>query len=176
MRLKLDKVRERPFRWDEDLQIEAASLGHPDVRALGPVHWDGAVEHVDPGYLLKSSYRYRQTLDCRRCLEPVERDVEGEIVLLLVRETESSPPEELELEEEDLGVVHFQGEEIELLPFLEEEMQLNVPMKPLCRPDCQGLCPECGANWNDTSCDCETETTDPRWGGLADLKKQLEET
>lgn len=175
MRVKLDKVREQPFRWDEDLQIDVASLENPDIRALDPVHWEGVVEWVDPGYLLKSRYRYRQTLECRRCLKPVEREVKGEIVRLLVRETEETPPEELELEEEDLGVAHFQGEEIELLPFLEEEIQLEVPMKPLCRPDCKGLCPECGANWNETTCDCETETTDPRWEGLAALKKQLEE-
>lgn len=176
MRVKLDKVREQPFRWDEDLEIDASSLQHPDIRELGPVHWEGVVEFVDPGYLLTSSYDYRQTLECRRCLEPVEQDIEGEVVLLLVREPEESvPDEEIELEEEDLGVVHFQGEEIELVPFLEEELQLSVPMKPLCRPDCKGLCAECGANLNETTCDCETKTIDPRWEGLAALKEQLDQ-
>jgi uncharacterized protein len=43
------------------------------------------------------------------------------------------------------------------------------PLKPLCRLDCQGLCPQCGANRNETSCGCASDVTDPRWRPLLEL-------
>jgi uncharacterized protein len=49
---------------------------------------------------------------------------------------------------------------------------LSVPMQALCQPDCKGLCPTCGADWNEGPCDCPSEEVDPRWAGLADLLKE----
>ena len=49
---------------------------------------------------------------------------------------------------------------------LREQFYLAMPMKPLCRPDCRGLCPECGTNLNVTTCSCEPRWTDPRLTGL----------
>jgi len=48
-------------------------------------------------------------------------------------------------------------------------------MKPLCREDCQGLCPVCGADKNTGTCSCEESTPDPRWAALAALKSRFEE-
>ncbi|HUP28016.1 MAG TPA: DUF177 domain-containing protein, partial [Chloroflexia bacterium] len=45
-----------------------------------------------------------------------------------------------------------------------------LPMKPLCREDCKGLCPNCGANWNDGLCDCTPEQMDNHWVGLRELR------
>jgi uncharacterized protein len=55
-----------------------------------------------------------------------------------------------------------------------EQLQLNIPMKPLCRPDCAGLCPTCGADLNQTRCAC-AKSVDPRWAGLAVLRDRLED-
>ncbi len=55
-----------------------------------------------------------------------------------------------------------------------EQLELNIPMKPLCRPDCKGLCPTCGADRNETACSCEEPTADSRWAALAALKSRLE--
>ena len=46
---------------------------------------------------------------------------------------------------------------------------LNAPMNPMCRPDCKGICPGCGANLNDSSCECDMVVRDSRWGELLDL-------
>ncbi len=70
----------------------------------------------------------------------------------------------------------MQGETLETDPLLLEQLQLNVPMKPLCRPDCQGLCPTCGADRNEDACSCEERSADPRWAALAALKSRLEES
>ena len=71
------------------------------------------------------------------------------------------------LEAEELGVVEVPEDgEVELRPLLLEQIQLNVPMKPLCRADCAGLCPTCGANLNEGPCGCQKDEIDPRWEGL----------
>jgi uncharacterized protein len=54
---------------------------------------------------------------------------------------------------------------------MRDEFYLALPMKPLCKDDCKGLCPLCGANWNRDTCTCKAEWVDPR---LAVLKKLLD--
>jgi uncharacterized protein len=60
--------------------------------------------------------------------------------------------------------------EIDLSFGVRESLLLALPMKVLCSEDCKGLCPHCGANLNEESCDCVAETIDPRW---AELRKLL---
>jgi uncharacterized protein len=80
---------------------------------------------------------------------------------------------ETELSESDLGVLEVQGDSFDSRPLVLEQVALGVPMKPLCREDCRGLCPVCGVDRNESSCDCAAQTTDPRWAGLAALKGSL---
>ena len=58
------------------------------------------------------------------------------------------------MHEQDLGELYLTEEILETDPILIEQLQLNVPMKPLCRPDCKGLCPDCGADLNEGACSC----------------------
>ena len=62
--------------------------------------------------------------------------------------------------------------ELELLDAIREEMVLSQPLLALCRTDCKGLCPQCGTNLNESSCQCSTEEDDPRWDTLRALKKE----
>lgn len=173
MRVRLEQVRDTPLRWDETVEIDADAIGNPDLRGLSPVRWRGELRFVDPGYLLTASYSYQQTLSCQRCLEPVAQPVEEEMSLLLVPGAQAPTGPEHELAEEELGVVEVEEDaEVDLRPLLLEQVQLNVPMKPLCRPDCQGLCPTCGANLNEGDCGCRKEEIDPRWEALRALKER----
>lgn len=58
---------------------------------------------------------------------------------------------------------------LDLTPLTREYMLLNFPLQPLCRPDCRGLCPECGVNRNETKCDHDSPAHDPRLAGLRAL-------
>jgi uncharacterized protein len=167
MQVRLEQVRDRPFHWDETETIDAAEVGHPDVQALSPVHWRGEIRFADPGYLLTATYSYTQTLSCQRCLEPLEQPVEEEMTLLLVPGAQAPASPEHELAEEELGVVEVPEDgDVDLRPLLVEQIQLNVPMRPLCKADCAGLCPTCGKNLNDGPCGCEQKEIDPRWKAL----------
>ena len=61
------------------------------------------------------------------------------------------------------------GEEIDLELPVRDALLLDLPTAPLCREDCAGLCPACGADQNETSCDCDLSIPDPRWDALREL-------
>lgn len=172
MLIQLDRIREQPFRWQETLEIDPAQLDRTELAALGPVEWQGEIVFVDPGFLLRGELKSFQTLTCVRCLGVVE-EVVVEPVDRLILTHSVRPVSELELQEEDMNVVHLSGEELNTEPIVVEQLQLIIPMKPLCRPDCGGLCPECGNNRNEASCRCSEETVDPRWSALVALRNQL---
>ena len=63
----------------------------------------------------------------------------------------------------------LEGEEIDLELPVRDALLLDLPAAPLCRDDCAGLCPACGADWNQRSCDCDMTIPDPRWDALREL-------
>jgi uncharacterized protein len=95
--------------------------------------------------------------ECRRCLDPVVTEVVVKLDLRFDPEIEPSD------ETEGLYAADPEADELELLPALREELLLALPDFPVCREDCRGLCPTCGANRNDGDCGCRVESTDPRW-------------
>src|SRR5215210_5657637 len=149
MQIWLEQVQDEPFNWDETQKIAKETLERPELLDLGPVRWRGQVVYADPGYFLRARLSYEQTLSCNRCLKPM-----GEHAL----------------HEQDLGLMYVGDELLETDPILIEQLQLNIPMKPLCREDCQGLCPVCGADKNTGACSCAESSPDPRWAALAALK------
>lgn len=74
------------------------------------------------------------------------------------------------LRDEDVEYSHYDGEEIDLSPPVREQLLLALPTRPLCREDCRGLCPRCGANLNLGACGCATVEPDPRLAVLRTLK------
>src|SRR5512146_3175553 len=83
MLIRLDHVREEPFRWQETVSLDAASLGRPEVVGLSAIEWGGEVAHVAPDFHLRARYRYEQTLTCSRCLKPFVQPVAGEVDALV---------------------------------------------------------------------------------------------
>jgi len=174
MQIWLDQVRDEPFNWDETQSISPEALERPELIALGPVSWRGQVVHTDPGFFLRAHLSYEQTLCCNRCLTPIVERTSPDVELMILVEHEAGGGGEHELRERDLGALYLEEEILQTDPILIEQLQLNVPMKPLCRPDCQGLCPVCGADKNVGACSCTEQAVDPRWASLAALKSRLD--
>jgi uncharacterized protein len=170
MRIRLDKIEDQPFRWSETESVAAESMERPDLLELTDVEWSGSVAASPPGYRLLAALRYDQKLACGRCLKPYDVKVESEIDLVIM----VNPPEpttgEVQLEESDLGVLTLASEELDTDPILREQLELNIPMSTLCRPNCAGLCPHCGADRNEAPDCCDGRDIDPRWQALGDLE------
>ena len=107
------------------------------------------------GILLQGALETHVVTECARCLTPTSVPVELELEELF-----SYPPSpEAAYSVEETGI-------LDLAPLLREESILAMPMGVLCRPDCAGLCPECGQNLNEGTCDCERDEIDPRFAML----------
>jgi uncharacterized protein len=102
---------------------------------------------------------------CGRCLEPYSLTIRSEVDAKFVPRP-AGRGEEHELGGDDLESDVYDNGVVDLDALIETETSLEVPMKPLCRPDCRGLCPVCGGNRNVTACSCEEQATDPRWAPL----------
>jgi uncharacterized protein len=172
MRIHLDRIRRerRPFTWEETVEVAPQALGRDEVVALSPVRWRGRIVWADPGFFLTARLEVEQTLTCDRCLEPITTPAAEEVELLLLVDEPRQLEGERELKDEELGILHLDDEMLETEPLMIEALQLAVPMKPVCRPDCKGLCPHCGSDRNRVSCECEVVTVDPRWAALEKLK------
>lgn len=175
MEIRLDQIADEPYRWQDDQVVPPQALDREDVVGLGEIRWGGSVTRVSAGFLFRANLAYEQSLSCSRCLEPVNLPVTGEVELLLMASSEEPLVGEHELEEEDLSVLYIHDEILDTQPLLLEQLQLGVPMRPLCSEECRGLCPVCGANRDRQGCDCEDEVTDPRWAALDGLRKRLDD-
>ncbi len=107
---------------------------------------------------------------CARCLEEYEFSLEKDFTVVLV--PKRTPAEDAELNEEDLDLSFYEGEQVDLSPLVQEQILLSLPTRPLCRESCKGLCPQCGVNLNSETCSCTRTVEDPRLAVLRNLKVQ----
>jgi uncharacterized protein len=98
---------------------------------------------------------------CRRCAEPVSGELR-----IPVRERYAEPPLAGPSDEEIYPIV---DDDLDLGPLVRDAVVLELPMAPLCRDDCAGLCPRCGVNRNEGDCGC-VAPRDPRWANLDVLR------
>lgn len=114
------------------------------------------------------------SLTCSRCLALADTPLNNAFMLSFARtipgDDTDSRSETHELQAEELGVVLFEGDDIDFRDVLQEQVIMAIPMQPLCRTDCRGLCVRCGTNLNDGSCGCTGEDIDPRLAILKTLK------
>jgi len=165
-----------------DLDREGRLEFHRDVPADDPL-WQGTDLTLKTGVEVRLDVRatptgqvlargiLRTTMDrpCRRCLEPVDPEVEEwlELVWSVPDALDSSDEDDGEIRTLDLG-----SGELDLGPVLREELILAAPAWVVCREDCRGLCPVCGGNLNETECGCSLQEPDPRWDALRDLRNE----
>ncbi|MFZ0613929.1 MAG: DUF177 domain-containing protein [Desulfobacterales bacterium] len=116
--------------------------------------------------------RVRQS--CGRCLADFEAPLAADFFLTFTRQPAETPElsrrTEIELDPEELGQIFFQGDEIDLGAAVQEEVLMALPMTPQCRPDCKGLCPQCGADLNLGDCGCDRKGVNPKFAVLQGLK------
>ena len=170
MDIRLSEIVDEPFRWAETRSMDVASLERDTLVGLGQVAWSGEVTKTSEGHLLVGRLEYEQTLACPRCLKPTAALVEADISLLAVPRSSEPMVGEVELEDEDMNILFVDNDELDTEPILIEQLQLNIPMRKLCREDCRGLCPTCGVDRNEKNCDCEERTVDSRWDALKNLR------
>lgn len=166
-----------------DAEVTEADLRplHVEGVSLGPVTVAGKIEEVSGEYLFHGSVSGTYIHTCDRCLERMEAPFSIDVFWAFEQGIEEGPAEELrrDTETDDRAgggprVSGYRGGEIDLAPLAWEEVVLAQPAKFVCKPDCAGLCPQCGANLNLGPCGCR-QADDGGWlgsrtmSGLGDL-------
>ncbi len=105
--------------------------------------------------------------ECSRCLNPFEAELSGNFSFII--RTSEGKSIKTGGDEEDILYVKSNEPVVELNRIIRETLMLSLPLKPLCAEDCKGLCPSCGVNLNEDTCECRNEESDERWEGLKDL-------
>ena len=142
-----------------------------DFRQSGPLDVRATAELVEGHIRIYGQMSVRVELVCARCLEAVSEEVSRDFDLYY-RPASTTPQEaEVHLADGETEVAFFSGDGLFLADILTEQVTLQLPMKAICRADCRGLCPQCGANLNHEECRCETRTVDPRLAPLSRLKQ-----
>jgi uncharacterized protein len=107
---------------------------------------------------------------CARCAEQFATSCARSFRFVLAPKAVGEPDGDLRAE--DLEFSFYEGEEIDVSPLIREQVLLALPTRPLCKEDCRGLCPQCGANLNREACGCAVAAQDLRFGILRTLKVQ----
>ena len=146
------------------------NLGKEALQAE-PLVAEGLAELIEAEIRLQGRLRTTVEVTCARCVEPMRQPVDKEFDLYYRPVQTIAREEEVEIDDAELEVGFYQGQGLLLEDALKEQILLELPMKSLCRPDCRGLCPQCGQNRNVVQCDCPLPAREDRWAALAQLKK-----
>ncbi len=142
-----------------------------DFKQVEPLIVRAVAELMGGQIRITGSLHTRIEMVCARCLEEVSEEVSREFDLFYRPAKELTEEEAVRLKDDDTEIGFFDGDGLFLIDILTEQMLLTVPMKVICRSDCRGLCPQCGANMNSEECRCEARSVDPRLAPLARLKQ-----
>ena len=190
--LNVDALEEanQPFEADlprdfleEVLRAEPPTESH----AAGAAHVRGDTTKMGRKVLVRGKFGVPLEGQCKRCLKPVKLDEKAELFRTYVpgeqlhdkaghgtkkRHGEDRDEEgtEASFDPESVDEESYAGKEIDLRPAIREQVLLSIPPSPLCKEDCQGLCPVCGKDLNEGDCGHDKTPPDPRWAALKGLK------
>ncbi|MGH2429132.1 MAG: YceD family protein [Candidatus Limnocylindria bacterium] len=154
---------------DVRLRDHYLSLG-PDVELAGPLDADLRLQRTNRGLLLRGDARAPLRRTCARCADPFVEDVGVDINEEFLPSVDPDSGVVLGEPTVDESALRIDARhEIDLDPVLHDELALTEPMHPLCRPECPGLCPECGERLDRDEHAHGGDEIDPRLAGLAAL-------
>ena len=180
MRVAVYRITDQPYTLQdvcpgEDFPVLRSWAKAREGRITAPLNISLILRRT--GKLIEVSGRLQTRLElvCRRCLNSYDWPLSFDCRFYCAPQSEAESTlklkKEMELDGEDIGHYEYSGEELDLRQAIGEEVLAALPAYPLCRPDCRGLCPHCGAAIQDQPCTCNRPDTDPRWTALAKLKK-----
>jgi len=170
MQLDLTRYRQPLNHFSRAFQPAEVAQEADVYRIVTPVLVEIDIHKDKDRFRLEGTAKAELELACSRCLEPFTMPVDAAFDVRYLPASEAAADGERELGEEDLDTSVYRDDQIDLDEVLREQFYLALPMKPLCREACAGLCPQCGTNRNSGTCSCEMQSGDPRLAPLRALK------
>ena len=152
--------------------LTPGDLALTEVRGVAPAEVWLRLRNVDGSITAEGHATTTVKVLCARCGTEFELPVEADWETIYRRGPEGSAGNVETGEDGQTEWTFFEGNEIDVSSDVVQAMSLGLPMKPLCRPDCRGLCPVCGQNLNEGSCSCQAQSVDPRWAALQEFGRK----
>jgi uncharacterized metal-binding protein YceD (DUF177 family) len=166
-----------PKSYSRTYSVPSDELDRVEIVNISPVAIAARASKGDlpAEYIAEGSAKFTADLACSRCVEPYPFASSSSFHLRFRPRPELPQQDggELEIAPNELDVEFYTERAVSLRELALEQIQLFIPMKPLCDQNCLGLCPQCGVNRNRESCSCEISVVGERWGALREIQKVL---
>ena len=178
MKIHIDQLIDKEHRIEYEEQAEAFQVLREMIKTgacsfLKPIKTRLRAYRIGDIVEVEGNFQTDVILECSRCLNEFETTLTSRFALTYWQEPpdnqNKSTGEDVELTPHDIGLIPFRGEEIRLTEGIQEQVVLALPLKPLCREGCKGLCSKCGAILNEADCDCDTSAMTTSFAALKDL-------
>lgn len=166
LQVSISKIPNEGLDVDELVNGEILAIDPDEVSTAKDGRFKAHVERADGGSLhVRGHLNLHTSGPCARCLADTPLALDQELDLFFLPESkalsEYDDEEGAQLEDRDLVVTFYKGDILDLAGIVREQILLAQPMKRLCREDCKGVCPTCGADRNLTPCGCPTVAPSP---------------
>lgn len=162
----------RPQRFSEEFPPGVIDLLDERLRQSSVLKVEGRADYSQALQEIRIEGHLNVELasECDRCLEECRFLLDADFRLSYMPADANVAPEEAGLNDDEASVAFYEGDGLDLIEVFREQVVLGAPMHMLCKEDCQGLCPTCGENWNQSSCACQSVDVQTRWAALRDWK------
>ncbi|UCD57328.1 MAG: DUF177 domain-containing protein [Candidatus Hydrogenedentota bacterium] len=173
MKVHVDEVPEGGQHIEGSIQPSDVKLELPGYSLTQPLTFAARARKTGDDVYMEGNLRGVVNSQCSRCLTSFNLPLDMDVNVIYVPEKERLGKEGNVLEP-DSNLSFYEGDAIDLLREVKDLIHVNLPIKPICRPDCRGLCPRCGADLNVAPCECEQQTEGSLFEKLRELKSRLE--
>ena len=177
--LHIEQIKEKDLSQDFEANAEAFPVlsdmvQNRECEFLEPLRIRVKAFRIRELFEVEGTCQTRVRMSCSRCLKEFALPLTSKFALTYTKELpdrmEASEEDEVELRVEEIGLMYFRGEEIDLRDGIQEQVVMAFPLQPLCAETCKGLCPKCGADLNRRVCGCQHEPTGNKFAVLRNLK------
>ncbi|HEJ84029.1 MAG TPA: DUF177 domain-containing protein [Desulfobacteraceae bacterium] len=166
--IPLEGSRSFEFSLNEDWWQSEEPHNGQDIGLQGPVQVRLKIYRAVNKYVVEGSFEGTLRLSCDRCLRIYPEKIKNDFRVIMAPSSPDMKESEVELAEDDMDVGLIRDEEIDAGEIVREQIYLSLPIKSLCRDDCPGLCPVCGIDLSEKTCQCNKTQGHP---GFQKLKK-----
>ena len=170
MKLDLTRYRQPVSQFTRTFQPGEVGGDSDAYQIVAPVELEFEINKDKDKFRLVGRVRTELELTCSRCIETYRFPIDAAFDQRYLPSSAASSEADREVEEDDLETSYYTDDEIDLSQLMREQFYLALPMKPLCREDCKGLCAQCGTNLNTGTCDCAPVWEDPRLAALKAIR------
>ncbi len=150
------------YSFEGEIVNSDINLNLKEFEILDPIKYTGEICKINREYIINIITYYTFKTDCDRCLNSTLKDVKTSLSAKL-KDYKKMQEED---KEEDEDIIYYNNDILDIEKYVLIEVLSSLPMKTLCKEDCKGLCPECGTDFNQESCDCIVGNIDPRFEKL----------